>query len=193
VLIRALLAVAIVESTPLPDTARWIPIAGPPPVGVAATAASAEPPRFRYDEASGRCLDTEGREGYNPGVLEALRRGNGLECGDFRGRRYNLTYLRVSRANLRGANFEGALFYLGSITDSDLSGADLSGTSGQMDYTGSRLRRARLSGADLSWSDLRGSDLDGADLRGARFSPHTQLPFDHDEALRRGMVLVPMQ
>lgn len=147
--------------------------------------------RYRYDEASGRCRDAEGREGYNPGSRDLLKGLEGGECADFRGKEHNLTYLRVSRANLRGANFAGALFYLGSITDSDLTGADLSGTSGQMEYTGSRLRRANLSGADLSWSDLRETDLDGADLRHARFSEHSQLSFDRDEARCRGMVLAP--
>jgi uncharacterized protein YjbI with pentapeptide repeats len=60
-----------------------------------------------------------------------------------------------------------------------------------MDYGGSRLRAARLSGADLTWSDLRAADLEGADLRNAGFNQHTRLPFDHNEALRRGMLFDP--
>lgn len=152
---------------------------------------SAAPARFHYDEATGKCLDADGREGYNPGTRESLVRTRHGECADFSGPRPNLTYLRLHGANLRGANFQGAAWYLGSIEDSDLTGANLSGTWGQMDYTRSRLRAASLAGADLTYSGLEGADLDGADLRGARFSRHTRLPFDADEAQRRGMVLVP--
>jgi hypothetical protein len=148
--------------------------------------------RFRYDPQSGRCLDAAGREGYNAGSREIIATAQ-AECSDLSAQGLNLTYLRVTGANLRGANLAGVLFYLGSITDSDLTGANLSGTSGQMDYRRSRLRNASLSGADLSWGDLRDTDLQGADLRGARFNPHTQLPFDHDEARRRGMVFTPAQ
>jgi hypothetical protein len=151
----------------------------------------AAPPRYRYDEPSGRCLDAEGREGYNGGSREDLEETRQAECADFSGPNLNMTYLRLVRANLRGANFEGVLFYLGSITDSDLTGANLSVTSGQMDYGGSRLRAARLSGADLTWADLRAADLEGADLRNAKFNQHTRLPFDHNEALRRGMLFDP--
>jgi uncharacterized protein YjbI with pentapeptide repeats len=147
--------------------------------------------RFRYDESSGTCRDADGREGYNLGSREELQRTRDGECTDFSHKGINLTYLWLTKANLRGANFANARWYLGSIKDSDLTGTDLSGTSGQMDYSGSRLRGARLVGADLTWGDLRDADLDGADLEGARFSLHTQLPFDHDAALQRGMVFVP--
>jgi uncharacterized protein YjbI with pentapeptide repeats len=155
---------------------------------------ASEPPaaglRFRFDEQSGRCLDAQGREGYNRGSRELMKTRE-AECADFSDRGLNLTYLHLTGANLRGANFANVPWYLGSITDSDLTGANLSGTSGQMDYRGSRFRKARLSGADLGWADLRDADLEGADLRGAKFSRHTRLPFDHDEARRRGMVFTP--
>jgi uncharacterized protein YjbI with pentapeptide repeats len=151
----------------------------------------AAPQRFRYDEPSGRCLDSEGRAGYDRGSREELEETGEAECADFSGKGLNMTYLHLARANLQGANFANVSWYLGSITDSDLTGANLSRTSGQMAYRGSRLRNARLSESDLTWSDLRDADLGGADLRDARFSRHTRLPFDHDEALRRGMVFVP--
>jgi hypothetical protein len=158
----------------------------------AAAGTPSAPSRFRYDETAGKCLDAEGREGYNRRTREELVSTGDAECADFgRSTRDNLTYLRLDRANLRGANFDGALFYLGSITNSDLSGAKLSGTSGQMEYRGSRLRGATLAGADLTYAEFQDADLDGADLRGARFGPHTRLPFDHAEALRRGMVFDP--
>jgi uncharacterized protein YjbI with pentapeptide repeats len=152
--------------------------------------AAVEALRFRYDATSGRCLDAEGREGYNPGSRKLVETGM-AECADLSGRGINMTYLRLVGANLRGANFANVLWYLGSITGSDLTGANLAGTFGQMDYQGSRLRGARLTGADLTWSDLGDADLHGADLRGALFSPHTRLPFSGEEARRRGMVFKP--
>jgi hypothetical protein len=145
--------------------------------------------RFRYDEASGKCLDSEGREGYNRSSREDLKATRDAECADFR-RASNLTYLFLNQAKLRGANFAGIPWYLGEISDSDLTGADLSGTTGEMVYRGSRLRGANLSRADLSYADLTDTDLAGADLRGARFTVNTRLPFDHGEALRRGMIFV---
>jgi hypothetical protein len=143
--------------------------------------------RFRYDETSGKCLDAEGREGYNRSSRAELETTGDAECVDFRGR-FNLTYLHLRSANLRGANFADVSWYLGEIADSDLTGADLSRTSGQMVYRRSRLRAANLSRADLHYADLAEADLDRADLRGARFNVRTRLPFDRDEALRRGMV-----
>jgi hypothetical protein len=145
--------------------------------------------RFRYDETTGKCLDAEGREGYNRSSRQELETTGDAECADFR-RAFNLTYLYLDKANLRGANFAGTPWYLGSITDSDLTGADLSNTSGQMDYRRSRLRGANLLRADLTYGDLTDTDLAGANLRGARFSVKTRLPFDRDEAQRRGMILV---
>jgi hypothetical protein len=146
-------------------------------------------PGFRYDETAGKCLDAEGREGYNTRSRKELEATRDAECADFRGP-VNLTYLYLEKANLRGANFAGTSWYLGSITDSDLTGADLSSTSGQMHYHRSRLRGASLARADLTYADLTDTDLTGAALRGARFSNRTRLPFDHDEALRRGMIFV---
>jgi hypothetical protein len=157
---------------------------------VSASDRPAVPLRFRYDEQSGRCLDTQGRAGYNPGSRDLMGTRE-AECADFSGRGLNLTYLRLTGANLRGANFANVPWYLGSITNSDLTGAILSGTSGQMDYRGSRFRKARLSGADVRWADFRDADLEGADLGGALFNQHTQLPFDNDEARRRGMIFTP--
>jgi hypothetical protein len=180
------LGVAVLAS----HAAGWLLGSLPVPRSALAQDAASDPRRFRYDEASGRCRNADGREGYNAGSRESLTKSGDGECTDFRGS-INLTYLRLQRANLRGANLEGASFYLGSITDSDLTGADLSGTHGQMEYTGSWLRRALLTGADLTWSDLVGADLDGADLRDARYSPHTRMPFDEAEARRRGMIYVP--
>lgn len=132
-------------------------------------------PRFRFDEGSGRCLDAQGQEGYNLGSREELVKTGEGECAGFGGRGLNLTYLSLNRVNLRGASFVNVRWYLGAITDSDLTGANLSGTTGQMNYSGSRLRGARLSGADLSWSDLRGADLTRLRFRGWEPSPRSPL------------------
>jgi hypothetical protein len=157
-------------------------------LGPMGSGAQVAPGPFRYDERSGRCHGVDGREGHSPGSRAVLERTGHGECADFSARGLNLTYLQLTGANLRGARFTGVPWYLGSIRDSDLTGADLSHTTGQMEYRGSRLRGASLAGADLTYADLEGVDLDGADLRGARFGPHTRLPFDRDVALQRGML-----
>ena len=62
------------------------------------------------------------------------------------------------KADLRGADLQGA-----NLRDADLRGANLWGA----DLQGANLRDADLRGANLWGADLRGADLWGADLRGA--------------------------
>jgi hypothetical protein len=143
---------------------------------------------FRYDLRTGTCRDSQGREGLNPGGSrdELLRRGKAVaECVDFTKAR-NMTYLWLTGANLRGANLDGVMFYLGTFTDSDFRGANLDGTSGQVDYSRSDLRGASFLGADLTYSTF-----DGALLEGARFDDGTRLPFSRADAEARGMRFVP--
>ena len=161
-------------------------------------AAAAEPARedgrdeataFSYDRRTGKCVDGQGREGVNSGgSRESLEKTNVGECTDFRDSRFNLTYMRLTGANMRGANFAGVLFYLGWFTDSDFRGANLDGTSGQVDYQGSDLRGASFRGADLTYNRF-----DGALLEGARFDASTRLPFSRADADARGMKLVPVR
>ena len=63
-----------------------------------------------------------------------------------------------NKADLEGANLEGA-----NLTDADLAGAYL----GDADLAGAYLGGAYLAGADLIGANLRGADLGGADLIGA--------------------------
>ena len=87
---------------------------------------------------------------------------------------------RFTRANLRGANLEGATLapfgrtgFIEHLWRTDLLGADLSQatlTGADLTYTllaFSNLRGANLSGAILKRADLSGADLTGADLTGA--------------------------
>jgi hypothetical protein len=143
---------------------------------------------FRYDQHAGQCLDRQRRVGLNPGGSRERLRGTNVaaECTDFGQPRSNLTYLHVSGANLKGASFAGASFYLGTFADSDFRGANLDGTSGQVDYSRSDLRGASFRGADLRYSVF-----DGALLEGARFDDATRLPFSRSEAEARGMRFVP--
>lgn len=143
---------------------------------------------FRYDEQTGTCVDGQGTKGLNPGGTRELLRGRDVvaECTDFAHPRSNLTYLRLNGAKLRGSNFEGVPFYLGTFTGSDFRGANLDRTTGQVDYSQADLRGASLLGADLSHDRF-----DDARLEGARFDEHTRLPFGRAEAEARGMQFVP--
>ena len=53
------------------------------PRGASAPAATAA--GFRYDAASGRCLDAEGREGRNTVAIEQVRATRDAQCADLRG------------------------------------------------------------------------------------------------------------
>jgi uncharacterized protein YjbI with pentapeptide repeats len=44
-----------------------------------------------------------------------------------------------------------------------------------------------LAGADLRGANLSGTSLDETDVQNASFDQTTELPFDEEEALRRGM------
>jgi uncharacterized protein YjbI with pentapeptide repeats len=146
---------------------------------------------FRFNAETGKCEDKAGVTGLNPGVAG--------ECGDL-GERANLT-----AASLRGSDLRRAYLF-----QADLRGADLRGTK----LTKAHLSGAKLNGADLRGADLRGAylhkaDLSEADLRGAILTDGrgsagllavnlsgavvdeaTELPFDHAEALKRGLVFV---
>jgi uncharacterized protein YjbI with pentapeptide repeats len=68
------------------------------------------------------------------------------------------------RANLRGANLEGADLRRANLEGADLEGANLRGA----DLEGADLRGANLRGAYLRGADLRGANLRGAYLYGAK-------------------------
>jgi len=85
------------------------------------------------------------------------------------------------------------------LSHSDLHGADLR----HADLRNANLNKANLCEARLDKADLRGADLRGADLRsahlaaarvqetrlhGAMFNQWTDLPFDKNEALKKGMI-----
>lgn len=87
-----------------------------------------------------------------------------------------------SEADLRNADFVGAMMKKFGARKSDLSGSKLAGC----DLTGARLaeakligadlRDANLTGADISGSDLTGANLDGAKLVDMTFDQHTVWP-----------------
>ena len=68
-----------------------------------------------------------------------------------------------SRADLRGANLDGADLYGANLCGANLDGADLYGA----DLCGANLDGADLYGANLCGADLRGAYVRGAYLRGA--------------------------
>ena len=85
-------------------------------------------------------------------VLLLLKAGESLEGRD-------LTGADLSRMELKGANFRGALLERVDFTGADLSGAD---------FTGAVLARAELSGANLSGTNFTGANLGLARLVGAK-------------------------
>jgi hypothetical protein len=146
--------------------------------------------RYRYEATSGKCVAADGSEGLNPVDRSEFLKGNELkidelECADLRGlSRINITYRRLERANLRGADLSGNGCYLTEFTNSDLTGVKFTGfRGGDCHFERSNLTKADLRGANLSQSKFEDSVLTGA-----LFDQGTRLPFSPEEALARGMV-----
>jgi uncharacterized protein YjbI with pentapeptide repeats len=170
--------------------------------------------RFQWDTNthSGRCLNSEGKEGYNPHFI-----GN---CGDLRGLKLNnvdLNGMDLAGANLDGVSLRGAMLNGASMkgvraTGADFSKADLNGA----DYDGAIVsgcyfNRARMNGANFYGANLSGSKLNESQLHGiylqnanlggaiiesemktahvenATITVGTVLPFEMPEAQKRGM------
>jgi len=85
-------------------------------------------------------------------VLLLIKAGESLEGRD-------LTGADLSRMELKGANFRGALLERVDFTGADLSGAD---------FTGAVLARAELAGTNLSGVNFTGANLGLARLVGAK-------------------------
>ncbi|EOT5797160.1 pentapeptide repeat-containing protein [Listeria monocytogenes] len=85
---------------------------------------------------------------------------------DGHGERANLNGADLNGADLNGANLNGADLSYANLRRADLSYADLSGA----DLNGANLNGANLNGADLSYANLNGADLSYANLRRADLS-----------------------
>ena len=70
------------------------------------------------------------------------------------------------RADLRGANLEGANLSSANLKGANLSSANLKGAN----LSSANLEGADLEGAYLRDADLKGANLEGADLKGADLS-----------------------
>lgn len=80
---------------------------------------------------------------------------------------YKLVKDQGARANLQGANLQGADLGSANLRGVDLRLAKLQGAYLQWaDLQGANLQRANLQGADLKGANLQGADLRLADLRG---------------------------
>lgn len=112
-----------------------------------------------------------------------------------------LILAQLSHAELRGAHLAGAHLSYANLTGADLKDVDLN----RADLSFADLTSADLRGASLFKTNLENADLRGADLRSARlgtarvtraklpgaiFDEATELPFDREEALELGMVLI---
>lgn len=81
-----------------------------------------------------------------------------------------LNYADLERANLTNANLDYADLQHAGLSNADLRGANLTGADlsyadlARTDLRGANLTKARLNYANLAGADLRGADLTGADL-----------------------------
>ena len=125
-----------------------------------------------------------------------------------------LSSASLDGANLRGADLNGSDLQAASLVGATLTqaraqgidarGASFRGTAlGGADFTGANFQnvafnrssgptanftRARFDGADLRGVDLQSSNFERSVLTQAKFSRNSKLPFNADEAKRRGMV-----
>lgn len=104
--------------------------------------------RFHYNEKTGRCVDANAVEGFNPVHIEhyfaspvpcrdseylytktCYLKGQ-AECVDFTGFDFapliDTSYRSMKNWNFRGAKLSGATMALSAVIDSDISGADIS-------------------------------------------------------------------
>jgi uncharacterized protein YjbI with pentapeptide repeats len=176
--------------------------------------------RFQWDANAhtGRCLNSEGKEGYNPhfvgvcGDLRGLKLNNfDLNGIDLSGANFDGVSLRgamLNGANLRGLRATGADFSKADLNGADFDGAIISGSifnrarmNGANFYnanlSGAKIKESQLHGVHMQTSNLGGttieSDLKTANVKDATYTVGTLLPFEATEAQTRGMKQVPLE
>lgn len=124
---------------------------------------------FRYysftDGSGGRCLNSQGKNGYNPDCWG--------ECGDLRGkdfRKKNLNFARWPGANFSGADFRNSLLEAVNFEGANFRRARLSGIKTAKKAGHSSFRGADFRGANLSGSQLITADFTNADFRAANLT-----------------------
>lgn len=128
---------------------------------------------------------------FLPGARMAMAnlRGSVLESAHLEGA--HLAAANLLLGEMKGANLSAASLVAGQLSGANLTSAVLDGA----DLRGAYLIGASLVGAGLRGADLRGADLSQAmaflaDFRKAKYDKNTKLPFDDEEATRRGMIRV---
>jgi len=170
--------------------------------------------RFHWDSNTntGRCLNNENKEGYNPhfvgicGDLRGLKMNNedlnGLDLSganfdgvSLKGAKLNGANLRgvratgtdFSKADINGANFDGAIVSGSLFNRSRLNGARFIGAN----LSGCKIKESQLHGIQMQNANLGGTDIDSelktANLLNATYTIGTVLPFEIAEAQKRGM------
>lgn len=89
---------------------------------------SAWQPRYRYDAATGTCIDSDGEPGRNPIAVPVVRDSGIGHCADLSEHNLNeddLSYPEWRGFDLRGADLNGAMLFFAFIYDSQLEGAQL--------------------------------------------------------------------
>ena len=87
----------------------------------------------------------------------------GLQAPGLDMRHASMAQMRLDNANLKGANFEGAIMHLANLQGANLQGATLT----RSHLHAVNLRGANLEGANLLGASLLDADLSGANLKGA--------------------------
>ncbi len=109
------------------------------------------------------------------------------QCTETVFRRAHLSGAKLGGVDLRGCDFAEADLRSADLKSADLQGARFAGA----DLRHAVLTGARLQGADLSHANLSGADLRGADLTGAKVYGVSAWDVALDEAVQRGLVIVP--
>lgn len=116
-------------------------------------------PQWDAKTGKGRCVNAEGKEGYNRITLEEFKATKNGVCAQLQGAplaNADLENADLRLADLRGADFSGA-----QLLNANLSGARL-GISPALFG-----RRANLKGAKMYGAQLPGANLFSANLKGA--------------------------
>lgn len=98
---------------------------------------------------------------------------------------HDLSGADISDANLSKAKAIGARFFNTNLKDSNLSEAKLQDST----MVGANLEGVDLSGANLEGAVLKKVRTENTNWEDAIFSHRTILPFSHQEALNKGMIL----
>ena len=91
---------------------------------------------YQYNDATGKCLNCEGKEGYNPLNIEQAQATKNCECMDLSKQelywllkgsntRERVSYKILDGYNFRGAKMDSSTLFFNSIINADLRGTKM--------------------------------------------------------------------